>query len=370
MKKFTSYLSLLALSFFAIFAVGCGSDNEDVFSATGGSANPLSGNLSFRFVQPNPQTAGEVPNTTSLLRFDFFRANPPSAESFVATVIRPYAESIVIEDVPTDVILVLVTALDGENFPLVTLQGDAEVILGQTTPVDLGNPTVVTLDTLTVSPDPAIASKEGESKTTQLSFTLGFSNGSVFTLPSFDGTNTTFSQPGGEIADISASGLVSTTVGGQNTTASASFTFGNFTVTDEFDILTYCFEIVEARSQIFIPTLQFNDFPGQQIIPIGPSGEPTVFQVDFVGPDGVRLRPYFIEGAQDVTFSLATPATGVSIDPVTGFLTADETAVAGLITVVVTYEDPVSGLTFTDSVQIELVEGETEFMGESTNIGN
>lgn len=348
-KRAKFSLGLFALAFVALIFSGCGSDNKDVFVATGNSPNAQVGNLSFAFTGVNPQTAGEVPGETTLLRFDFFRSNPPSVESLVGTEIRPYAESIVIESVPSDVILVVVTALNGDGFPLITLQGDAEVVLGETTPVDLGNAVPITLDTLTVSPDPTNVAANGDA--VQLIFTLGFSNGSNFQLPNFNTPEATITQPQGVVANITSTGLVSTDTGGQNTNALATYTFGGQSVQDEFQINTFDFEVVEARQEIGFPTdlAKMIKVENINLQELEQDGVQTVFVANFLDSNGVSTNV-----VESCTFALAQEATGVTLDPNTGVLTADETAQNGTVTVIVTYEDDDSGLTFTDSFNILL----------------
>lgn len=349
-KKFKSLLAVLSVSLLAIMAMGCGSDNNEFVGVATGNQGTSTGNLSFAFTTINPQIAGDVSAQTARLQFAIFStpiADPTDPEQVAAATLVDirlvnFAESIVLEDVPTNAVTVLVTAVDKDGYPLNLLQGSFTVTLGETTPVDLGNSIAINFSSLTVTPDPTNVAKGGES--VQLTFTIGFDNGTQFQLFSFDAPEASFSQAQ-TVADISSTGLVSTTVGGQNTTATATYSFNGIELQDDFTINTYCLEIVEAATEIVIP----NNITGRYII--GPA--PTVYVLEFVGPDGIHVD---VTENENTTYALASPAQGVTVDPQTGILTADETASVGNVVVIATYTDPVSGLVLTDSVTIALVE--------------
>jgi hypothetical protein len=337
-KKTKFILALLAVSLITVLAVGCGStDNEFVGVATGRGSSQV-GNLSFAFFGVNPQIAGEVPANTASLRFDMFSTKPPAATSLVLTETRQYSESIVIEDVPINVICVVVTALDANGFPLVSLQGSANVILGETTPVDLGNAEPITFEKLTITPDPTNVSKGGDA--VQLFFTLEFSNGSIFQLNSFDAPAASFSQQQ-TVANITTTGLVSTGVGGQNTTATGSFTVQNITLSDDFVINTYCLDARVSPNTLFIPFQQIT----------GTISNELNYNVQFTGTNGISTQV-----AKECAYSLVTPYPNVTIDSVTGQLTLSPATLPGTVNILVTYLDPVSGLFLTDTVSVNLIQ--------------
>jgi hypothetical protein len=338
-KKTKFILALLAVSLITVLAVGCGStDNEFVGVATGRGSSQV-GNLSFAFFGVNPQIAGEVPANTASLRFDMFSTKPPAATSLVLTETRQYSESIVIEDVPINVICVVVTALDANGFPLVSLQGSANVILGETTPVDLGNAEPITFEKLTITPDPTNVSKGGDA--VQLFFTLEFSNGSIFQLNSFDAPAASFSQQQ-TVANITTTGLVSTGVGGQNTTATGSFTIQNITLSDDFIINTYCLD-----ASVFPPSLFIGGIQAQVM-------EFLSYNVQFAGPNGIRTQV-----ANECAYSLAVPYPNVTIDSETGQLTFNQATLPGTVDILVTYLDPASGVKSTDTVSVNLIQPKT-----------
>lgn len=349
-KKFKSLLALLSVSFLAIMAMGCGSNGTEFVGVATGNQGTAVGNLSFAFNPINPQIAGDVSSRAARLQFALFStpiADPTDpAQVAAATLVDirlvNFAESIILEDVPTNAVTVLVTAVDENGYPLNLLQGSFTVVVGETTPVDLGNSITINFSSLTVTPDPTNVAKGGDP--VQLIFTIGFDNGTQFQLFGFDAPEASFSQAL-TVADISSTGLVSTTVGGQNTTATATYSFNGISLEDDFTINTYCLEAT-PNEVIFIP----NDFTNQQ--QIEPIGDPTVIQLDFIGPTGVPLD---VTLNTNTTYALASPVQGVTVDPTTGFLLADETAQEGNVVVIATYTDPVSGLTLTDSVTIPLI---------------
>ena len=124
LKKQRSALLYGLLSLLLTLCVsGCGDSENYVF--TGSSVTPpaaTTGSLTFNF-QPAAAEQDIAPPGTTSLRFDFFRTNPPAESSFVFTEIRTFSTVVLIEDVPSDIVSVLVTALDTEGLPLATYGG-------------------------------------------------------------------------------------------------------------------------------------------------------------------------------------------------------------------------------------------------------
>jgi len=319
LKNFTSkstLLTLLAISLVSILAIGCGDSKEFVATGTANQGTPATvGNLSFSFAKAvNAQTTGTVPSGTTTLRFDFFSVDPPASSGLVTTVTRAFATEITIEDVPTNVVTVLVTALDANGFPLATLQGEANVVLGATTPVDLGDATPITFDALTVTPNPTYL-VEGE--TQQLTFTGSFSNGTVASLPINSTTaGFAFSQAG--IVSISDAGLVSFETGANNTTATCSYTVGGTTLSDDVFIGTFVFNVSATAQYDLDPSSTYT------------AGYSNLLQDDnnFDNIDVTSVCTYAIE----------TPTSGVVVQP-NGNIELNNAAPGSTFNVVVTYVD-------------------------------
>ena len=338
MKKLQSLLALLTLSLVAVFAVGCGDSENFVFTGNTNTVNPgTTGNLSFRFDRALAQTEGEVPAGTTQLLFSLHSGNPPSQANLVDVRLVPFSDSVVLEDVDPSVTVVVVTALSADDFPLASLQGNAGVVVGTTQPVDLGTAQPITFDAITVSPDLVNVVKDGDS--VQLQLTLAFGNGSVITLPSFDAPEVSFEQDT-TVANITSTGLVSTGVGGQNTTATATFNLFGTERSDDFTIHTFCFDVL--------------DFDGE--IPPTQEEDDSDLRFRFVGPNGVVIQQG--QSNPNLSWALESPIAGVSIDPTNnGNLTTDNVAVGTLINVVVTYTDPVTGVALSDTYTVEVTSG-------------
>lgn len=346
-------MSILILGLVTVFATSCGSSDEFVFTSNTNNNPSTTGNLAFEFQRVAAQAPDLVPNETESFRFDFFSTNPPAESSLVFTTTSGFASEIIVEDVPTNVVSVLVTAFDSNNLPLVTLAGDVTVVAGATTRVDLNDSTPVTLDAITVTPEPAALGNGFDVRpftaelgdlfdqdSLQLIITGSFSNGSTATLPI---TTTTTAFSGLTIANVTASGVLSfeaVEACGRNETVTATYTLGSFQQSDDFEVQTSCF---------------FAASDEEPIIPV--NGE-----YDF-GYVGSFIRSNGISGEIDenaMTFALESPVTGVTIDPNTGILSASGSASPGAeVTVVVTWVDSGTGgtgLTFRSRVFFEVID--------------
>ena len=339
MKKLQSLLALLTLSLVAVFAVGCGDSDNFVFTGNTNTVNPgNTGALSFRFDRALAQTEGEVPAGTAQLLFSLHSGNPPTQANLVDVRLVPFSDSVILEDVDPSVTVVVVTALSADDFPLASLQGNANVIVGTTQPVDLGTAEPITFDAITVSPDLVNVVKDGDS--VQLQLTLAFGNGTVITLPSFDAPEVSFTQET-TVANITSTGLVSTGVGGQNTTATATFNLFGTERSDDFTIHTFCFEV-----------LRFDD----EIGPNETDGDDSDLDFRFIGPNGVVIEDG--QSNPDLSWALQSPIAGVTVDPDDGDLFTDNVPIGTLINVVVTYTDPVTGVAVSDTYTVEVVGAE------------
>jgi hypothetical protein len=330
--KNTTLLTFLTLCMVALFAVGCGDSEE--FVATGPVVAPgTGGNLSFAFDRALAQTAGQVPAATTQLIFSLHSGNPPTQANLVETRLVAFNESIVLEDVDPSVTTVVVLALSSEQFPLVTLQGDAVVVVGTTQPVDLAGATIITYDALTVAPQLVNVVKDAAG--VQLDLTLAFSNGSTFNLVNFDAPEFSSSQ-NNVVANITPTGLVSTGVGGQNATGTAFYDLFGTSHSDTFEIHTYCFEIFSYDT----PNIAGSG---------GPFTDTLEMSGRFVGPNGIvdNINHNGGNANPNLSFALATPVTGVSIDPNSGDLTGTNVSNGTQIDILVTYTDPNTGFAVT-----------------------
>ena len=343
MKLSRSLLALMLASFLSILAVGCGNSSDDfVFTNNNnGVVNP-NGNLTFRFTRAVTQQ--EVPADTIQLAFSLHSGSPPTAANLVETRLVAYNDVVVLEDVDPSVTTVVVTAVGTNGVPLVAYQGTTVVVPGTTQEVTLGNGTPITFDTLDVSPQVVNVVKGGEG--VQLQFTLSFGNDTTIVLPSFNSPAASFSQET-TVANISATGLVSTGVGGQNSTATAEYELFGTTRSDTFTINTFCFDLLDIETDFEVALVT------------GPTtDELTLFNARFIGPNGVVINFTENDDAFDnVTFALQSAPTGVTIDSDTGNITGAN-AQEGTAVILITYTDPVTGFSVTLSQEVDINEAE------------
>ncbi|MCA9781201.1 MAG: hypothetical protein KC800_30985, partial [Candidatus Eremiobacteraeota bacterium] len=298
MKNFRNVLALLTLSLVTVFAVGCGDSDNFVFTGNTNTVNPgNTGNLSFRFDRALAQTEGEVPAGTTQLLFTLHSGNPPTQANLVEVRLVPFSEEVILEDVDPSVTVVVVTALTAEDLPLAALQGNASVIVGTTQPVDLGSAEPISFDAITVSPDLVNVQKDVNS--VQLQLTLAFGNGTVITLPSFNAPEVSFAQTT-TVANITSTGLVSTGVGGQNTTATATFNLFGTQQSDDFTIQTFCFDILDSDNESLEP---------------GNGGADFIYIARFVGPDGVEVvfERENVDDDPTISYSIEPANAGISL---------------------------------------------------------
>ena len=312
---------MLMVGLVALFSVGCG-DSRDNFVSTTNQGN--TGNLVFNFQQATPQTVTTVPANTTQLRFDLFSTNPGTLATLVETR-GPiaYANQVVLQNVPSNVVFVAVTALSADGIPLSVSTGAASVIIGDDNTVNLTNVENVTFDSLTVTPNP-INLDEGGTQT--VTVTANFSNDESATLSN---ENVTFNVASGEIANISSSGVL-TALNAGNTTLDASWTFGSTTRMDTALVNVFSFVVNGFDS--------FYDIPQT-----GTEPDDVDFNGTFVGPSGTAVSIF--QDDVNVSFALQSPVTGVSID---GFnVVVDSTASPGTAVIVATYTDPVTSRVMT-----------------------
>ncbi|MFA5509184.1 MAG: hypothetical protein WC314_21580 [Vulcanimicrobiota bacterium] len=374
-------LSLAALGLFvlAVMATGCGNSESFVFTGNTPPAD-TTGNLIFNFEQQTVQQAPDiVPSTTATLRFDLFATDPPAESSFVFTETHEFQTRIVLEDVPSNCVSVLVTALDENGLPLATYSGSFEVLVGEDVVVDLNDAEPVTLEKITVSPDPMNMFYSADvpffesfralpdnsiipwfqNGDVQVTIRGEFSNGSSIDLP-ISAATTTFSNlqglDGRTVANVSASGLFSVAnlisydfQIGNNTTATATYTLGTIVREDDFVIQTTAFlaltgEMVDlGDSDIVSPVI--NPTSGYSDGWVG-----VVYHED-------STAEFFNETS--LSFAFESDVPGLTINPDTGVITVennDELDGSIPIFVLVTYVDPTNNHSYTARLEMRLAE--------------
>lgn len=335
----STLLTLLAFSFVALFAVGCGDSRDDFVNTTTNNNN--NGNLVFRFQQAVTQTT--VPNGTATLRFDFFSTDPGTAQSLLFTETRPFATEVRFDNVSSQVASVAVTSFGADGLPTQTNVAAVTVVVGNDVAVDLNQGTVASFDALTGpgtvnlvsdADNMVLLSREGtlnqlsSAETAQLILTGTFTPGGDFDLPIND-TVATFSFADNNVANISSTGLLTGFNFGANTTLTANYTALSTTRSTDVAIQTFFYAIGDASTTI--PT----NLTDGSIIGV----------VSFINKRGIFTN---VRQTPNTTYTLGTPVlSGVSIDSTTGEVTTGSTT--GTQDVIVTYVDPDSGLTFTDT---------------------
>lgn len=328
LKKFqtkSALLTMLLVGFVALFSVGCG-DSRDEFVATNTGSG--TGTLVFRFQQPVAQTLSTVPAGTAQLLFSLHAGAPASTTNLV--VVRgplAFQPVITLSDVPTNVSHVVVTAFGANGQPLGVATGNVEVQAGVSSDADLGPFASVTFDAITVSPDPLNLVVGGSSG--QVSIAGAFSGDrTVASLP-INNTTTSFSfSPNNGVANFSATGVFHGLEAG-NTTATASYTLANVTRTDTFAVRVFEFE-ANAESNTVVPGGNYTDG----------------YTLMLTRADGTTQSSF----ASGVSYSMNPAVNGLTINSTTGVVTNNGSVTSGTFNVVVTVNDSVSGLTFTDTV--------------------
>ena len=356
------YSSGLFLILLAFLATGCG--NSDNFVFTGNSATApaaTTGDLTFNF-EKEVAAQDIVPSDTTSLRFDFFATNPPAESSFVFTETRTFSTTVVIEDVPSNCVSVLVTAFNSDGLPLATYSGSFVVQVGQDVPVDLNDAVPVTLDAITVGPDPMnlaygsdipffIGNPPEENielinGDVQAVITGSFSNGSTAQLP-ITAATTTFSGLN-NIANVTATGLfsvVSLNALGNNTTATATYTLGSSVQPDEFTINTSA--LIAVPGTLAGPSQVDTEDP----VITSPGGYDRGYAGAVIASN--RVTTYLDES--DFTFALESPVDGISINANTGVITAASGVTANTpVFVLVTYVDTLRNVTYTSRIEFRV----------------
>ena len=300
-------LSVFVVSLALLVTVGCGSSNNDfvAFNNNGGQ-NVNAGNLVFRFQRAVAQTI--VAPATTTIRFDFHSANPPTDTSLVFSEDRLFAERIVFTDVPSNVVFVNVTALDANGGLIARFSVPVTVSSNAETEVDLGTAAPITLDSIQVTPDPAVIVVNGffSNQTEQLEI-LGTFGGEQASLALNEQT-TDFIVENNPVFGISDTGELSVNPFfgpfGLNATATASYTLNGTTLQDTFDIEAFFF----GFDEIFGGDIDFPIEPTSDIDFVDESTDPDPEGFILARPDG-SFRSVF---ADQMTITLLDPVSGVS----------------------------------------------------------
>lgn len=210
-------LLLLSLSLVSLGLVGCGGTNSGAngvdggFVATGGNSNVGTGNLVFNFVQAQ-ETTTTVPVGTVKLKFDFYNGR----NTIIQSETLDYASRIVFENVSSLVTRVVVTALNGDGFPIAEGTADLTISPGSEQEVPLAT-SPVTLDALVVTPD-SVGLVAGATR--QLTVQGFWSNGFIANI---DPATVAYSDNDTSVATVSTEGLV-TGVAVGSTSVTVSYT--------------------------------------------------------------------------------------------------------------------------------------------------
>jgi hypothetical protein len=211
---------IILLSLFALIFSGCGDSTEELVFTNGQGGG--TGTLVFNFVQAQTTT---VPVGTQELHFDFYDISGNLLDSQA----RFYSGQVVFNGVSTAVVRVDVTAFTQQGYPVLFGTGVVAVIPGidvvatlQTSPI--------TLDAITVVPDPVAVTGAGF----QLVFQGTFSNGAIVPL---DPADAQYSGNDTGVVTVNSSGFLTPVTSG-NTTLTASFTINGNTTDITFDVNT------------------------------------------------------------------------------------------------------------------------------------
>ena len=179
-------------------------------------------------------------------------------------------------------------------------------------------------------------------KAAQLSVLGILTDGATVELP-IDSQSTSFSGLG-QSSTVSDSGLIrvdSIEACGDSNLATATYKFGGSTFSDDFLIQTAC----------FVATAGSGGTRAEPFIPAGGVYE-TGFVAQFRGPDTVDL----VLTGGDLAYSLRDQVDGVFVGPESGRIEVGVAVPAGQrLIVLVTYEDPQTGLTLSSQVEFEVV---------------
>lgn len=328
-------MTLMFISFAALFAVGCGG-SRDNFVATG-NTGAQTGNLVFQFVRP--QTTVDAAVTS--LRFDAYGSNGGKiTANLIVTETRTFANTITL-NVSTQVVCVRVTGLNAAGFPIQFFDADnLTVVPNGTTNVALGGSNAVNFSSVAFVPTPVCLVVDADASTatsSQLTATVLFSDSSTNLPANINNTTTNFALTNTALFNVSTSGLFEVANPGgmtfNNTSCTASYTTNNVTQTQTFLCSIFGFSAaIDAGS---------------------PEDNSLTTSENFTGYYSVRAWDDNATPAIDVNtssvYSLVGAPSQLSINASNGFITNTGSAPAGNFQVQVTWTG-FGGKTFTDLI--------------------
>lgn len=333
-KRLGRALAALFVGIATLLAVGCDSTDNDFFTGTGFDT----GSLAY-FLRVNNVTS--VPNGTTTLRFDLYDDSTPANGNLVLTLDAALADTVTLTELPTSVRSTVVTAFDGNGFPIGQVTVNSQVVGGSAGQVDLSNVTftAITFDSLTAAPDPVgIANQE----TQQLALTAAFSNGATAQLnQSTFATAAGFQSANTNVATVSNDGEISVAAAG-NTTVTATYTINGVSRSDTVTVNTSVFDvavnIVNARTNFS----ELDDFN----VSVGTSFQPT-YLARLTGPDGQTATV----AVSEVSFAFQPAVAGFSVTS-SGEVTVASTVTGGTTAnLVASYTDS-SNRTYSDTLVV------------------
>lgn len=275
-------LLLLSLSLVSLGLVGCGGTNSGAtgfdggFVATGGTSNVGSGNLVFNFVQAQ-ETTTTVPVGTVRLKFDFYNGS----NTIILSETLDYANQIIFENVSSTVTRVVVTALNGDGFPIAEGTADLTIPAGSEQEVNLAV-APVTLDALVISPD-SVGLIVGA--TQQLAVQGFWSNGFIANI---DAATAAYSGNDAGVATVTTGGLV-TAVAVGSTSVTVSYTVAG--TSSEVSSNPVPINVVGAAIALTGTTNTFNTDNGELNGTVHPGWDGTTLLVEsFDLPEGAILN--------------------------------------------------------------------------------
>jgi len=335
----TLFLSLLLVALTTLLTVGCGSSSDSYVATNTGYAGPNNGDLVFEFTQPAAQSA-EVPAGTTDLTFDFFNA----ANANVLSVDKPFATTVVVEDVPVSATRVVITTYGPGGIPLATIEAPVTVVGGSSVTVDLSGAIITPIappgqlivepSTLTFAPGGLIGAvddiinllavgdpidnvaffrayfiPEGETQRLDVTARVGV-NFSNFYPATFGADSFTYINVAGEGLAITSNPLAPTPPFGGTATMTVTYIHDGLVYSDDVEIS------LENPSLVGVEFLSAQD--GTLTLPASGATEFEVTSVALYS-NGFRLPILDFDGAQfspiPDTFTLAvqTPATGLNL---------------------------------------------------------
>lgn len=209
----SSTFRIAIVLFVSLIFVGCGSGGGsnnssalDNFVFTGNNGQTAGGNSSLTFNFVRAQTSLNVPLDTATLRFRFY-SDTNGGGVLLQEVTRDFANSITIDNVNNATESVIVTAFNGDGFPVFQGTVPTSLVVGGDSTVDFATATTqnVSITGLLVTPDTANVAAGG---TQQFTANLSFSNGDI--LPA---NNVVWTATGQGSVDVNTGLFTATTDG-------------------------------------------------------------------------------------------------------------------------------------------------------------